>query len=791
MSISFWRIRSLEGRIVALFLLLILAVQTTGFIAIRYGISSNARVSVQDELALGERVFMRILDQNAQKQIQAATVLASDYSFRQALQNNDVASIATALNSQRAQIGAAMAAVVLNERKILAVSTQIPTDSIEDEIEPLLSRAEIAGSISGIIRGSDGKPYQTVVVPVKAPLVIGWVVIGFPIDQKLLREMSEVSSLGITVLTKQKNVWVKDVSSMSDDDVTQVINALPSNPEDQSFIHISKFDNEGVTARLVRLNQQSNQHSLVVLQKTVAGDATYYRKLQVTLLALAMTGILIATLGSVIIARRITEPLRKLAEVAKRLGKGDYTANINIKRDDELGALANAFESMQHGIEQREDAVRRMAFWDNLTNLPNRVQFTNLLVAALEMAKTDNTSCSVLLLDLDRFKHVNDMLGHEVGDKLLKELALRLKECVAGSGENLARLGGDEFAVLLPNHDTDAAKQVALKIVKALEKPILLAEHTIDMGAGIGLATYPVHGAESQILMSRAEIAMYMAKQRGSEIVVYDPVLDKSSQQSLSMLSEMRRAIENNEFRLHVQPKVALSTGKPVGVEALIRWKHPEKGFLYPDQFIPFAEQTGFIRILTLWVLETSAVLCNTWAQSGIHLQMAVNLSTRDLMDVNLASKFKDILDRHNVDPSAFCLEITESAIMDDPARAAKTLEQLHAMGVDLAIDDFGTGYSSLAYLKQLPVNKLKIDKSFVLNMEKNTDDEKIVKSTVDLGHNMELRVVAEGIENVSVWRLLDKMGCDYAQGYFISKPMPSELMPEWLEKWRPPFKNK
>ena len=279
---------------------------------------------------------------------------------------------------------------------------------------------------------------------------------------------------------------------------------------------------------------------------------------------------------------------------------------------------------------------------------------------------------------------------------------------------------------------------------------------------------------------------MYAAKKSGNEAVVYHPTIDKSSGQNLSLLSELRRAIEDNEFRLQMQPKILLGSGEVVGAEALIRWVHPERGMIFPDDFIPFAEKSGFIRIMTLWVLEQSAALCSQLIARDLHLKISVNLSTRDLLDQDLPRKFAAILERHQVTAQSFCLEITESAIMDDPVRALQTLERLHAMNVGLSIDDFGTGYSSLAYLKRLPVDELKIDKSFVMNMEHDSDDTQIVRSTIDLGHNMGLRVVAEGIESNAAWNLLNAMGCDQGQGYFISKPMPAGQLVDWVARWVP-----
>ncbi|MGH8809389.1 MAG: EAL domain-containing protein, partial [Noviherbaspirillum sp.] len=505
------------------------------------------------------------------------------------------------------------------------------------------------------------------------------------------------------------------------------------------------------------------------------------------LLILTALGILVAVAGSIFTAKRITGPLRQLGETAKRLGTGDYQGQIEIKRDDEIGELSKTFASMRDGISNRELEIRRLAYWDTLTDLPNRAQFSELLNEAIADARGGDAACYVLMMDLDRFKNVNDVLGHRFGDALLHKVAERLALQIAGSANKIARLGGDEFAVLLPRTDVAEAQALAGRILKSLEEPLVLEEQNIDLGAGIGIAGFPDHGADAESLLSRAEVAMYAAKTSGNEAVVYAPAIDKSSQQSLSLLSELRRAAEKNEFRLYVQPKVQLSTGRVVGLEALVRWVHPEKGMIFPDNFIPFAEKSGFIRTVTRWVLEQSATLCKELTSHGTPLRVSVNISTRDLLDQDLPVKFAGILNRYDLPTSSFCLEITESAIMDDPVRAQQTLEALHAMGVSLSIDDFGTGYSSLAYLKRLPVDELKIDKSFVLKMERDADDAKIVRSTIDLGHNMGLKVVAEGIENEAVWELLAKMGCDQGQGYFISKPMPAEQLLGWLQNWAPP----
>lgn len=782
--------RSLESRIVRLFLVLILAVQVAGFIFISISINTNADASISKELATGEKVFGKLLTQNAEKLTDRVELLVADNAFRVAIGTEDKETIESVLENQleRTRIEGSVAMQVGLDRRIKA-STIVVSSGLEALILEMVSQAE--QSVSGShkkIGIFDHTLYQFVTVPVKAPITIGWIVMAFPIGQNFAQEMHDLfPSLHVSILTKdQEGKWTTGASTLTPTHAASMVDQIQSLPN----THSSRFDLnvDGSKFGLLRfpLDADSGQAAGIVLQRSVDEAIAPYYQLKLTLLLLTGIATLVAVVISFFTAKRIAQPLRQLAETAKRLGKGDYQGRIDIKRDDEIGELATAFGSMQDGISKRELEIRRLAYWDTLTDLPNRAQFVRLLDEALVQAKESGDVCHILMMDLDRFKHVNDVMGHSFGDALLRKVAERLQAQLDGSKDTVARFGGDEFAVLLPRTSLDQAQQVAARILSSLEIPLSIDDQTVDLGAGLGIAGSE-HGFGAESLLSLAEVAMYAAKQRSNGAVVYDPVIDKSSKQSLSLLSELRSAIDRNEFRLFVQPKLMLSTGKVVGLESLVRWMHPKKGLVFPDNFIPFAEQTGFIRVLTRWVFEQSAILCRDLHTQGFELKVSVNLSTRDLLDQDLTTKFAEILALHHVVPASFCLEITESAIMDDPVRAQQTLEKLHTMGFDLSIDDFGTGYSSLAYLKRLPVDELKIDKSFVLNMEKDADDTKIVRSTIDLGHNMGLRVVAEGIESEVAWHLLAGLGCDHGQGYFMSKPMPADQLVAWLGKWQAP----
>jgi diguanylate cyclase (GGDEF)-like protein len=439
--------------------------------------------------------------------------------------------------------------------------------------------------------------------------------------------------------------------------------------------------------------------------------------------------------------------------------------------------VAGASKKLRHQSELNE----HQALHDALTDLPNRTLFHDRVGQALAVAKREHIPVGVMIMDLDRFKEVNDTLGHASGDELLKQAGERLREALRES-DTVARLGGDEFGVLLPKVvDSAAAVSVARKLRKALEAPFTIHGLALQMEASVGIALYPEHGEDVHSLLQRADVAMYVAKEHPGGCEVYARERDEYSPDRLTMLTELRRGIDAGELVLHYQPKAELRTGAVEGVEALVRWSHPSRGLVCPDEFIPLAQKTGVIVPLTFFVLNEALRQCRTWQLEGLNLRVGVNLSARNLLDVNLPDTVGELLAKWEVSPSLLELEITESTILADPIRAMHVLSRLSGMGVRLSIDDFGTGYSSLAYLKRLPVDELKIDKSFVQGMSDDENDAVIVRSTIDLGRNLGLRVVAEGVETTEAWRQLAALGCDVAQGYYLSRPVPAAELVAWL----------
>jgi diguanylate cyclase (GGDEF)-like protein len=389
-----------------------------------------------------------------------------------------------------------------------------------------------------------------------------------------------------------------------------------------------------------------------------------------------------------------------------------------------------------------------------------------------------------MLLDLDRFKEINDALGHQQGDELLRELGARLGRGL-GPKETFARLGGDEFGVVLPTTSPAAAAEVAQRILALAAEPFVLQGLALDVTGSIGISLATDRGQDVDVLIRHADVAMYLAKEGHSGYAFYDEDYDPNDADRLALAGELRRALDRGELVVEYQPKAELATGRVVAVEALVRWLHPARGLLRPDEFMPLAERTGLIKPLSRSVLETALSQCRDWRSRGLELKVAVNLTVSNLLDLELPDEIEALIDKYGLEPDSLELEVTESMIMADPFRVRQVLTRLSHMGVRLAIDDFGTGYSSLAYLKRLPVDVLKIDKSFVMNMTEDASDATIVRSTIDLGRNLGLEVVAEGVESAEIWGALWAFGCHLAQGYYIGRPASAETLTARLEKVR------
>jgi diguanylate cyclase (GGDEF)-like protein len=785
MSLPTNPMRSLQARILAPFVLLVVLVQVGGSLLINTVGVAAARKSVGAEVVAGTRVFDRFLEQDTARLVQGARLLTGDYAFREAVATGDGGTVASVLANHGKRIDAAVMLLVGLDRMVIADTMGNATGQ-RFAFPELLDRAGDAQQAAAMVVLS-GQLYQLVMVPVLAPLPVAWLAVGFRVDDALARDLHRLTRLQVSFLTRTHDEsWRVQASILPEADRIVLLRDIGAGRFADSDREGNAGDSDDAITRVLDLSIRADESVVAVLQEPLAVALEPYRQLQRRLMLISLVGVVVSIIASIAIARSIGRPVRDLAGVARRIAAGDYSTVPTQSRNDEIGDLAVAFRAMQEGIATRELRITELAYRDALTGLPNRALFGDRLDQALALTARAGKPLTVLLMDLDRFRYVNDTLGHPIGDLLLREVAARLQAVVRRATDTVARLGGDEFAILLPDAPVGDAQRVAEAILRVLEAPMTLEGHVVDIRASIGLSTCPDHGNESSKLLRRADVAMYEAKRSFRGIAVWDDGYDQHSLDRLSLMSDLRKAVENDELALVYQPKVALGAAVEYHVEALVRWQHPTRGLVPPSEFIPFAEQTGYIRVITQWVMGRAIAQCAAWRSRGLPMNISINLSARDLVDPELPERFEALLLRENCGARWISFEITESAILDDPGHAIRNLERLAALGCKLAIDDYGTGYASLGYLRRLPVHELKIDKSFVQGLARDVNDAIIVRSTIELGHNMGLTVVAEGVEDEATLERLGALGCDMVQGYLLSRPLAAADAERWVREFAP-----
>jgi len=505
-------------------------------------------------------------------------------------------------------------------------------------------------------------------------------------------------------------------------------------------------------------------------------------RLNYSISALAISAIILIAIFYIFLEKIVFNPIKNLTHALQKGAKGEKVSDLPLNRFREIASLNNAFNDMKTQVEQRQSELLHQAMHDSLTGLPNRANLSRKIKKTIAECEKSNRTPALFLLDLDRFKEINDTIGHHIGDILLQDAACRLSNLI-GEKDVVARLGGDEFGILFNSVDREVIENIAEQIIVILNRPFLINAHQLHISASLGIATYPDLAKDEIEMMRYADVAMYVAKKNHAGYALYSPKEDQNSLDRLSLVSELKDAINNSKLELYYQPKYSLALSRTNEVEALLRWFHPERGFIPPDLIIEVAEESGLIHPLTEWVLQSALTQVGSWNQLGLTIGVAINLSVFNLQNPHLITMVKFLLDIKSINPDQLILEVTESAMMENPELAKSVLSGLHNMELKIAIDDFGTGYSSLAYLKNLPVNELKIDRSFIMNIDSDKSDRAIVKSTIDLAHNLGLSVVAEGVETQEGWDILKEMGCDLIQGYFLSKPLPAKEFEQWFNK--------
>ncbi|HEU4622606.1 MAG TPA: EAL domain-containing protein, partial [Burkholderiaceae bacterium] len=683
----------------------------------------------------------------------------------------------SAIRNHGARVTASLTMMVDPTGRIMVDSPQLPAAGQDFPFPKLLADAERDG-IASRLAYVGGQLVQLVVVPVRAPLTVASAVMGFRIDDAFARDVAALTSTDLSLVVATTAGPVIVASTLAPPMRDALAQAMSSATTRNGTLTLNDMPYATLPTEL---KLAGGGELVALLQQSLRDALMPFRQLQATLLALTLAALIAAIVLSVVTARGVTRPIKNFADFALRVGRGEYQHAAPNAGASELRALGLAFDRMRGDLAKREERITDLAYRDGLTRLPNRARFNEYLRVAL--ARIPARSLAVLAIDLDHFRYVNDTLGHAFGDRLLTAVGARLYGALTDEHTIVARLGGDEFAVLIDNADHERASSAAARILVALEEHFEVDGQSIDVRASIGIVVAPEHGVEAQVLMSRADMAMYVAKRDRLGRAVYESSFDHGSQERLTLLSELRRAIDEDQTKVYYQPKLDIATGQVYMLEALVRWVHPRHGLIAPDRFIPFAEQMGIIRSITHWVINDVVRQIAAWRAQGLNVSVAVNISARDLLDADLPTFVNTRLRTNAVPPQALRLEITESAAMDDPRRALATLHALRELGVGLSIDDFGTGYSSLSYLHKMPVDELKIDKSFVshLTEHQHEDDRVIVRATIDLGHRMGLKVVAEGVEDEATLALLREYGCDFAQGYLLSCPLAVDAITTWL----------
>jgi diguanylate cyclase (GGDEF)-like protein len=763
---------SLQRRIAVVFAGLLVLVM--GFVLALVHNSSERIVNdeARRELAIGANVFKRLLEQNQRQLETAATVLSGDFAFREAIATQDAPTVRSVIANHARRIHAQVMMVAGTDEKLVATTQRDGASTGERfPFHDLIAAAEASGRSAGIRQMRNGHLYQVVLVPIMAPTRIAWVLMGFRVDDNWARDISTLSGVAVSVVRAGEHAPELLATSLDMARRPAFQNALFSG-EDTIEIGDDAYQS---------LRVPLDGDIQAVLQLPVAQVRKPFSVLLARLLMVLGAGTVLFAIGSTMLARRIVRPINELSAAARRIAMGDYGQKLPPLSRDEIGQLATSFAHMRDGIASREEHIARLAYVDNLTDLANRTRFLETFAQI-----PAGSSGVVAVLNIDRFAMINNALGYPVGDRLLRAIAGRLDGLVPPGGM-VARLWGDQFAFLLKDADSDSARAFAQSVLATLQAPITLDGQRLDIGASISIAMYPKDGQDASTLLRRAEQAMACAKRRHADIAFVADIGTEPAPEQLSLIGDMREAMANGDFLLYYQPKLELHTGRIVAVEALLRWQHPERGMIPPVRFIPFAEQTGFIREITPWVLESVVRQLSLWQAIGLDITVSANLSALDLLDPRLSHRVRDLLARYGVPAGRLCLEITESALMDDPSLALAHLADLSNLGVKLSIDDYGVGQASLAYIKTLPVNELKLDRSFVSSVDQSPKNAAIVTSTIMLSHALGLSVVAEGVETQAELRWLANQCCDVVQGYGIARPMPAQQLPDWIASFTLP----
>jgi diguanylate cyclase (GGDEF)-like protein len=772
---------SFRKRLLVLIIGLVVLTQTVTLAAVLASTAHNVEGRAGERLRAGASFVEQLIRFQSGQLANGVAGVAADFGFREAVASADNPTILSAAKNNSQRIKADIV-LLLDTRGRLVVSSQpIGRDSdtslvnLFDEALRMRDMPQLRDSPHFTVLGD--RTYQFFITPVKTPEVIAWVAMGFAVDDSLAQRLHDLAGAQVTLVAHGA------------DGSEHISSTLPKAQRSAALLHsnIVTQNNAPTTTRVggqefltysQRLAARGDSVD-VILQEPMETVFAPYRDVRDALLLIDGIALALAALIGSVLGRSATRPIGQLVEAAQRIQQGRYEVAVETSGGKEFRSLATAFNAMQRTIAEREADITHQVYHDSVTGLPNRAFAERRLEELVREAKPEERT-ALLLIEMRNVREINGSFGHHVGDDVMRESARRLRQNTA-SADVVVRLAESQFLVIAVNCGMERATLYAEQLAGVVRSGFHLATISLDLDVAAAICVHPDHGRTADELLRRVQIALEDAGDARSRVATYRVGTDEIHRRRLALITDLRTAIARDALSLVFQPKVTMATRSVKSLEALVRWNHQQLGNVSPAEFVPLAERTGNSRELTSWVLKAAIRQLREWHQEGLDVELAINLSAPDILDPALGDEIQELLRESRVPPTALVLEITESAVMRDPDLAARHMQLLRMAGVRFSIDDFGTGHSSLAQLSRLPVDELKIDRSFIQGAHLGSDAAMIVTSTIELGHSMGLKVVAEGVENAEAWNLLRKLGCDLAQGYLISPPVPAAGVPAFV----------
>jgi diguanylate cyclase (GGDEF)-like protein len=764
---------SFRKRLLVLIIGLVIVTQTVTLAAVLVSTRRTVEARAAEQLRSGGTLAEHLIGFRAGQLANGVAVLAADFGFREAVASGHTPTILSAARNNAQRIGADVVLLLDTQGRVLASTAPTPADAAGSLASLLADAASIPERPSFRVLGAHS--YQFFLAPVRTPETIAWVAMGFVADDSLAARIRDLVGSEVAILSHAADGVTHVASTLAPRGAAVPAPAFPSPSELPRITRLADVDYLSFGRRL---DVHGDSVDLILL-KPLEDVLAPYRELRDDMLLIDGVALLVAAMIGAVLGRSATRPIGELMRAARRIERGEYQTAVSVAGGDEFRSLAATFNAMQSNIAAREADITYHAYHDPQTALPNRALVKRTLESLVSAAEGP-ASAALLLIGLRNLRDINASLGHQVGDDALREVARRLQQNVAPD-ETVARFGETQFLVVVPGCSAERALLYAEQLVALIRTGFQLAAMSLDLRLACGVCLFPAHGRSADQLLQRVEVALEDADETRARVAMYRVGQDEEHRRRLTLITDLRGAIEHDQLTLAYQPKVTMATRSVRSLEALVRWRHPLLGPVSPGEFVPLAESTGGSRRLTNWVLGAAIRQMGEWRRQGLELELAVNLSAPDILDPDLSDAILALLRSHRVEPTSLLLEITESVVMRDPQVAARNMQLLRIAGVRFSIDDFGTGHSSLSQLAVLPVDELKIDRSFIAQAAGGAVT--IVSSTIELGHSMGLKVVAEGVEDAAAWNLLRRLGCDFAQGYLISPPMAAAAVPAFVRR--------